>query len=317
MYKAHYGVEPIIKAWKDTPAQIAPSTYYAAKKRPPSKRELRDADLREKITRIHKENYGVYGVRKIHAALGREGEHVANSRVRRLMRELGLRGISRAKGPRTTKPAPQSDRPADLVNRQFTAGRPNELWVADITYVGTHRGWVYVAFVSDVYSRLVVGWQVSTQLYADLALDALRMGIWRRQRHGQDLSGLIHHSDRGVQYRAVHYTNRLNECEAVASVGSKGDSYDNAMAEALNSLYKAELIRNRGPWKSVSDVEIATAEWVEWWNERRLHGELGHRPPVEIEDHYWTSEHPDPNYSRAPKTLFETRHRTLSTKHDT
>lgn len=286
-HKHEFGVEPIITAWEDTPAQIAPSSYYAAKKRPPSDRELRDRDLCEKISRIHEHNYGVYGVRKVHAALRREGERVAESTVRRLMRQLGLRGVSRTKGPRTTKPAPETGRPLDLVNRQFVATRPNELWVADITYVRTFSGWVYVAFVLDVYSRMIVGWQVSTRLYTDLALDALRMGIWRRQHQGHDLTGLVHHSDRGVQYRAVRYADRLAECDAVASVGSKGDSYDNAMAEALNSLYKAELVRNKGPWQSINDLEVATAEWVDWWNERRLHGELDHRPPSEVETVYW------------------------------
>ncbi|CAG7622917.1 hypothetical protein GCM10027299_25380 [Larkinella ripae] len=291
-HRAEFGVEPICRALEDTPAQIAPSSYYAAKHRPPSERELRDRDLCENIARIHKNNYGVYGVRKIHAALRREGERVAESTVRRLMRQLGLRGISRAKGPRTTKPAPETGRPLDLVNRQFIATRPNELWVADITYVRTFSGWVYVAFVLDVYSRMIVGWQVSTRLYTDLALDALRMGIWRRQRAGHDLTGLTHHSDRGVQYRAIRYADRLAECDAVASVGSKGDSYDNAMAEALNSLYKAELVRNLGPWQSINDLEIATAEWVDWWNERRLHGELDQRPPAEIEGAYWATRQP-------------------------
>lgn len=291
-HKAEYGVEPIIRAWQDTPAQIAPSSYYAAKQRPPSDRELRDRDLCEKIARIHEDNYGVYGVRKVHAALRREGERVAESTVRRLMRQLGLRGVSREKGPRTTKPAPETGRPMDLVNREFVAARPNELWVADITYVRTFSGWVYVAFVLDVYSRMIVGWQVSTRLYTDLALDALRMGVWRRERAGQDLTGLIHHSDRGVQYRAIRYADRLAECDAVASVGSKGDSYDNAMAEALNSLYKAELVRNLGPWESINDLEYATAEWVDWWNERRLHGELGHVPPAEVEAAYWAARMP-------------------------
>lgn len=288
-HRAEFGVESICRALEDTPAQIAPSSYYAAKKRPPSDRALRDRELCEKIARIHEKNYGVYGVRKIHAALRREGERVAESTVRRLMRQLGLRGVSRAKGPRTTKPAPETGRPIDLVNRQFVATRPNELWVADITYVRTFSGWVYVAFVTDVYSRMIVGWQVSTRLYTDLALDALRMGIWRRERAGHDLTGLTHHSDRGVQYRAVRYTERLEECDAVASVGSKGDSYDNAMAEALNSLYKAELVRNLGPWQSINDLEVATAEWMDWFNDRRLHGELDQRPPAEVEAAYWVS----------------------------
>ncbi len=291
-HRVEFGVEPICRALEDTPGQIAPSGYYAAKRRPRSVRELRDRALCEKIVRIHEDNFGVYGVRKIHAALRREGEHVAESTVRRLMRRLGLRGISRAKGPRTTKPAPETGRPLDLVNRQFVATRPNELWVADITYVRTFSGWVYVAFVLDVYSRMIVGWHVSSRLYADLALDALRMGIWRRQRAGHDLAGLTHHSDRGAQYRAIRYADRLAECDAVASVGSKGDSYDNAMAEALNSLYKAELVRNFGSWQSINDLEIATAEWVDWWNERRLHGELKWRPPAEIEADYWAAHQP-------------------------
>ncbi len=190
-----HGVEPICRVLADTPAQIAPSTYYAAKTRPPSQREIRDRDLSEQITRIHRENYGVYGVRKVHAQLRREGVRVAESTVRRLMRRVGLRGICRMKGPRTTKPSPETVRPLDLVNRQFTATGPNELWVADLTYVRTFSGWVYVGFVLEVYSRMIVGWQISTRLYTDLALDALRMGIWRRKRVGHDLAGLIHHSD--------------------------------------------------------------------------------------------------------------------------
>jgi len=298
-HRAEFGVEPICRALEDTPAQIAPSSYYAAKSRPLCARAVRDEELCAAITRIHEANYGVYGVRKIHAELRREGRRVAESTVRRLMRQLGLRGISRAKGPKTTKPAPETDRPTDLVQRQFVASHPNELWVADLTYVRTFSGWVYVAFVLDVYSRMIVGWQVSTRLYTDLALDALSMGIWRREHAGQDLTGLTHHSDRGVQYRAIRYAERLDECDAVASVGSKGDSYDNAMAEALNSLYKAELIRNRGPWTSINDVEIATAEWVDWYNERRLHGELGHVPPAEHEAAYWAA-NPQP-------VLLETR----------
>lgn len=298
-HRAEFGVEPICRALEDTPAQIAPSSYYAAKSRLLCARAVRDEELCAAITRIHEANYGVYGVRKIHAELRREGRRVAESTVRRLMRQLGLRGISRAKGPKTTKPAPETDRPTDLVQRQFVASHPNELWVADLTYVRTFSGWVYVAFVLDVYSRMIVGWQVSTRLYTDLALDALSMGIWRREHAGQDLTGLTHHSDRGVQYRAIRYAERLDECDAVASVGSKGDSYDNAMAEALNSLYKAELIRNRGPWSSINDVEIATAEWVDWYNERRLHGELGHVPPAEHEAAYWAA-NPQP-------VLLETR----------
>jgi putative transposase len=281
--REEHGVQPVLQALEQTPAEIAPSTYYAAKSRPESARTARDRELAGKIERVHEDNYGVYGARKVWRQLNREGVDVARCTVERLMRENGLRGLLRDKSPRTTRPAAESSRPADLVDRDFTATRVNELWVADITYVRTAAGWVYAAFVLDVYSRLIVGWQVATSLYTDLALDALQMAIWRRQAAGADLAGLVHHSDRGVQYRAVRYTQRLAEADAVASVGSKGDSYDNAMAEAFNSLYKAELVRNKGPWRGIDDLEIATVEYIDWYNNRRLHGELGHVPPAEYE----------------------------------
>ncbi|WP_327668083.1 MULTISPECIES: IS3 family transposase [unclassified Streptomyces] len=291
-YKHLFGVQPICDVLAETDAPIAPSTYYAAHTRPPSARSLRDAELTEEIRRIHTENYGVYGARKVHAALAREGAAVARCTIERLMRQEGLRGVIRAKGPRTTRPAPETDRPADLVERQFTATAPNQLWVADITYIRTFSGWVYAAFVIDVFSRMVVGWQVATSLYTDLALDALEMAIWRRRHTGSDLTGLTHHSDRGVQYRAIRYTERLADEAAVPSVGSKGDSYDNALAEAFNSLFKAELIRNKGPWTSINDVEIAVAEYVDWFNQRRLHGELGHITPAEHETAHYAAEPP-------------------------
>jgi putative transposase len=283
MLRGEFGVEPISRALEDTPAQIAPSTYYAAKTRPVSARSRRDQELTAVITDIHEDNYGVYGARKMTAALRRAGHRVAESTVRRLMRAAGLSGLVRAKSPRTTRPAAETDHPADLVNREFVASGPNQLWVADITYVKTFSGWVYAAFIIDVFSRLIVGWQVATSLYTDLALDALKMAVWRRSHAGHDLTGLVHHSDRGVQYRALRYTQRLAEADAVASVGSRGDSYDNALAEAFNSLYKAELVRNRGPWVGINDLEIATAEYVDWFNNRRLHGEIGHIPPTELE----------------------------------
>lgn len=269
--------------------QIAPSTYYASRKRPPSARALRDEQLKVEIQRVHADNYGVYGQRKVHAQLvregicGQQGRPVARCTTQRLMRTLGLRGISRAKGPRTTVPGTGPDTRDDLVQRDFTATAPNQLWVADITYIKAHSGWVYAAFVIDVFSRLAVGWQLSTSLRTDLALDALNMGIYLRQRGGHDLSKLIHHSDRGVQYLAIRYTEEIDRVGAVASVGSKGDSYDNALAEAFNSLFKAELIRNRGPWKSIDDLEIAVAEYIDWFNNKRLHGEIGLVPPVEYE----------------------------------
>jgi putative transposase len=281
--RKEHGVQPVLRVLEGTPAQIAPSTYYAVKTRPESARAASDRELTEKIKRVHEANYSVYGARKVRAELNRHGVEVARCTVERLMREAGLRGLLRDKSPRTTRPAPETGRPTDLVERDFTATRANELWVADITYVHTTAGWVCAAFVLDVFSRLIVGWQVATSLYTDLALDALQMAIWRRQADRADLTGLVHHSDRGVQYRAIRYTQRLAEADAVASVGSRGDSYDNAMAEAFNSLYKAELVRNRGPWRGLEDLEIATVEYIDWYNNRRLHGELGHIPPAEYE----------------------------------
>ena len=299
------GVEPICEVLTESGVRIAPSTYYAARNRQPSARAVRDAELVQDIKTAHKANLGVYGARKIHAVLNREGVSVARCTVERLMRAEGLRGIPREKTRRTTfGEGAETERPEDLVKRKFIATGPNQLWVADLTYVRTHAGWTYVAFVLDVFSRMVVGWQVSTSLRTDLALDALDMGLWARSRAGQDVTGLIHHSDRGVQYRAIRYTERLAEAEAVASVGSKGDSYDNAMAEALNSLFKAECIRNptmrpAGGWKNVTEVEIAVAEYVDWFNHRRLHGELGLVPPAEYETNYWASQ-PDQHYRKNP-----------------
>ena len=285
-HKERFGVEPICEVLREAGVQVAPSSYYAAKTRPPSARSLKDAATTRVIVEVHAENYCVYGVRKVHAELARRGYRVAQCTVRRLMRNAGLRGINRSKGPRTTIPGAGSDTRPDLVERRFSATRPDQLWVADITYCRTFAGWVYAAFVLDVFSRRVVGWQLSTSLRTDLALDALEMGIWTRQHAGHDVSGLIHHSDKGSQYLAIRYTQRLAEAGAVASVGSTGDSYDNAMAEAFNSLFKAELVRNRGPWKSIDDLEIAVAEYVDWFNHRRLHGELGLIPPAEFESNY-------------------------------
>ena len=282
------GVERICATLTSADVPIAPSTFYAARTRPPSARALRDEELKPIIAKVHKENYGVYGIRKMHAQLNREevlagSQAVARCTTQRLMKDLGLRGISRLKGPRTTVPGTAPDTRKDHVNRAFVADRSDRLWVADITYVKTFAGWVYCAFILDVFSRRVVGWQVSTSLRTDLALDALNMGLWTRRHDGHDTSALVHHSDRGVQYVAIRYTERLAEAGAVASVGSKGDSYDNAMAEAFNSLFKAELVRNRGPWNNIDDLEIAVAEYIDWFNFRRLHGEIGLVPPVEYE----------------------------------
>ena len=285
-HKDQFGVEPICRD-----LQIAPSTYYAHRTRAPSARSVSDAARSEVIAKVHADNFGVYGVTKIHAELNRLGHRVPRCTVHRLMRAAGLRGITRAKGPRTTIPGAGPDTRPDLVDRDFTATAPNQLWVADITYCRTFAGWVYAAFVIDVYSRRVVGWQLSKSLRTDLALDALEMGIWTRQRQGRDVAGVTHHSDKGVQYLAVRYTQRLAEAGAVASVGSTGDSYDNALAEAFNSLFKAELVRNKGPWKSIDDLEIAVAEYIDWFNHRRLHGQIGLIPPAEHEDTYYRHHH--------------------------
>ncbi|MFL1596267.1 IS3 family transposase [Rhodococcus ruber] len=288
-HKHRWGIEPICRVLSEnTEVKIAPGTYYAFIGREPSARARRDAVLKEHIMRIHSHpRMRVYGIRKIHAQLVREGREVARCTIERLCRELGVRGTVRGKWPRTTKPAPETDRPGDLVERDFTATAPNQLWVADLTYVRTQSGWVYVAFVLDVFSRMIVGWQTSTRMYTDLALDALKMGLWARRRAGHDVTGLVHHSDRGVQYRALRFAQTLDQAAAVASVGSKGDSYDNAMAEALNSLYKAELIFLDGPWAGREDVEAATAQWVHWFNTERVHGMLDYRTPAEVETaHY-------------------------------
>ena len=276
-HKDDFGVEPICDV-----LQVAPSTYYAAKRRAPSARALDDARLKVAIVRLHEDNLGVYGVRKMWRALLRAGIVVGRDHVARLMRELGLEGVVRGKVKRTTVPAAVAARPGDLVNRVFTAPAPNRTWVADITYVWTARGFCYVAFVVDVYSRRIVGWRVSTSLHADLALDALEMAICMRRTEGL-LDGLVHHSDRGVQYLSIRYSDRLADVGAVASVGSKGDSYDNALAETVNGLYKAELIRRRGPWRNAEHVEIATGGYVDWWNTHRLHSACGHLPPAEYE----------------------------------
>ena len=277
-HRASFGVEPICQV-----LAVAPSSYYAARTRPPSARSTRDEELKREIARIHAANFGVYGVRKLWRALRREGSPIGRDRAARLMTALGLTGVNRAKSIRTTQPGPLSQRPADLVERVFAAAAPNRLWLADITYVWTVSGFCYTAFIVDAFSRRIVGWRVAASLRAELALDALEMAIWAR---GADLAGLVHHSDRGVQYLAIRYTERLADAGAVNSVGSKGDSYDNALAESVNALYKAELIRRQRSWRSVEEVELATADWVDWWNERRLHGACGDIPPAEFEAAY-------------------------------
>ena len=274
-----HGVEPICRT-----LAIAPSSYYAARSRPASARAIRDGLVGADIGRIHRANYAVYGARKVWHALRREGVAVGRDQVGRVMRGLGLVGAVRGATKRTTIPSELSPRPADLVERVFAAAAPNRLWVADITYVSTWAGFVYTAFVIDAFSRAIVGWRVSVSLRAELALDALEMAIWSRR--SADLAGLVHHSDRGVQYLAIRYTERLADEGAVTSVGSRGDSYDNALAESVNGLYKTELIRARGPWRTADQVELATAAWVAWWNAERLHSACGDVPPSEFEAAY-------------------------------
>jgi putative transposase len=270
--------------------QVAPSTYYSAKGRAPCRRAERDAELKAHIRRVFDANYGVYGARKVWRQLNREGISVARCTVERLMRQMGLAGRVRGRRRRTTIPADPLARPRDLVDRRFVASAPNRLWVADITYVATWPGFAYVAFVTDVFSRRIVGWRVSNTLRSDLALDALEMAIWTRKE--QRLDGLVHHSDRGVQYLSIVYTERLAEAGAVTSVGSRGDSYDNALAESVIGLYKAELITMRAPWRSIEDVELATLSWVHWWNNQRLHSAIGDLPPLEFEAAHYAQQLP-------------------------
>jgi len=280
-----YGVEPICAV-----LPIAPSLYYAVKartrepKREPA-RTQRDARLRVQIGRVWREHREVYGVRKVWQQLRRDGHPAARCTVARLMRQLGLRGAVRGRQfKRTTMVEPAAARPADLVTRQFTATRPNQLWVADLTYVATWRGFVYVAFVIDVFSRRIVGWRASSSLRSDLALDALEQALYARPIEKSER--LVHHSDRGVQYVSIRYTDQLAEAGIEPSVGSIGDSYDNALAETVIGLYKTEEIRRRGPWKGLESVEFATLEWVAWYNGRRLLEPLGYVPPVEFEQAY-------------------------------
>jgi putative transposase len=291
-HRERFGVEPICRVLTEHGCKIAPNTYWVARKRPPSKRACRDAELVVEIRRVYEQNLFVYGADKVWAQLNRENIRVARCTVERLMRAEGLSGARRGKAfTVTTRPDDRQHRPADLVERQFRAPAPNRLWVADLTYVKTHTGWIYVAFIIDVYSRMIVGWQASRSLRSDLAIDALEMAVWNRQRAAADLTGLIHHSDRGGQYLSIRYSERLADNDIVASVGSKGDSFDNAMAESFNGLFKWELIYRQGPWRGIDDVDFATMTYVDWFNHRRLHGEITddatYITPTEAEAHYY------------------------------
>jgi len=284
-HREHYGVEPICRE-----LPIAPSTYYEHKARQsdPSRlpaRVQRDRELSGSIRRVWEENFRAYGPRKVWRQLHREGIRAARCTVERLMRREGLQGVVRGRKKRTTIPACVDELPLDRVQRRFVASRPNELWIADFTYVATWSGFVYVAFVIDVFARCIVGWRVSRSMQTDLVLDALEQALHARQVG----DGLIHHSDRGCQYLSIRYTERLQEVGVEPSVGSTGDSYDNAMAESIIGLYKAEVIHARGPWRSLDAVEYATLEWVDWFNNRRLLEPIGYVPPVEFEREYYRS----------------------------
>jgi len=282
-HRDEHGVEPICRQ-----LPIAPSTYYEQKAREVDPGRLpnrikRDRVLEPEIQRVWDENLQVYGVRKVWRQLNREYIEVARCTVARLMQRLGLKGVTRGAKAWTTIRDDSLDRPADLVNRQFIATCPNQLWVADITFVATWSGFVYVAFIVDVFARSIVGWRVSHSLKTELVLDALEQALWSRT----NIEGLIHHSDRGCQYLSIRYTEKLAEAGIDASVGSVGDSYDNALAETINGLYKTEVIRRRGPWKAIEEVEYATLEWVDWFNNRRILEPIGNIPPAEYELMYY------------------------------
>ena len=282
-FRALYGVEPICRE-----LPIAPSTYYRHKALEDNpelrcKRYHQDEVLKPEVMRVWTENKRVYGVNKVWKQLKREGIKVARCTVGRLMRTQGLAGIRRGRRCITTIPDEYAAKPLDFVNRNFTAIRPNQLWVADITYVATWSGFVYVAFVIDVYSRKIVGWRALKSLQTDLILDALEQALWARGKP----KGVIHHSDRGSQYVSIRYTERLSEIGFTASVGSVGDSYDNALAETINGLYKTEVIHKNGPWKGLEQVELVTLDWVDWFNNKRLLSSIGDIPPAEHEENYY------------------------------
>jgi putative transposase len=287
------GVESICRVLRGHGVSIAPSTYYAVKARPPSMRQRRDEQLLAEIRRVHADHYGVYGARKVWRHLRREGQVVARCTVERLMRADGLRGAVRGKKVRTTVADPGHQRATDRVNRDFAATGPNRIWVADFTHVAAWDGIVYVAFVVDVYSRAIVGWSAATNKRTPLVLGALNMALWRRDRADRPVhSGLIHHSDAGSQYTSFRFTSHLLDAGIDASIGTVGDALDNALMESTIGLYKTELIKPRGSWRSLAQVELATAEWVDWYNTARLHSATDYTPPDEYESRYYAQHQP-------------------------
>lgn len=290
-YRDQFGVELICRVLGNTTGGFMTSRgYRAVKNRPMSDRAIRDQVLGDEIERLHAENYGVYGVRKMYYLMRRQGWIVGRDQVARVMKTRGVTGVKRGKTTFTTKTKTSDSYPADKVQRRFQAERPNQLWVADITYVATWAGFAYVAFVTDVFSRKIVGWSVSSTLKTDmLPLQALNMAAWMVS---DDLTGLVHHSDRGSNYVSLAYADRIVELGGTPSVGSKGDSFDNALAESQFALFKTELIKKRRPWRTVEQVELATLEWVWWFNNQRLHSEIGNVPPIEIEQAYYAEKDP-------------------------
>lgn len=284
-HRGEFGVEPICEV-----LQVAPSTYYAAKARPPSARTVRDAEVGAKLVELWEANYRVYGVRKLWKAAQRAGVEIGRDQVARLMRKAGIEGARRTKRVRTTRRDDLAARHPDLVERDFTATAPNQFWVTDLTYVPTWAGVAYVCFIIDAFSRTIVGWRVAPHMRTDMVLDAIEMARWSR---GTRHEGLRCHSDAGSQFTSIRYGERLAEIGATPSIGSIGDSYDNALAETVNGYYKAELIRGparTGPWKTVEDVELATLSWVHWHNTSRLHGYLADRPPAEFEAAFYAAQ---------------------------
>lgn len=282
-----WGVEPICAVLSECGIKIAPSTFYEWLHKTPSNREQKDQRLLEQIRRVHKENFGVYGARKVWLQLNRENIPVARCTVERLMRKAGLFGVTRGK-PKKHDTGIKETSADDLVKRNFQPVAPNRLWVADITYVPTSSGWAYVGLVIDAYARRILGWSISTTMDTKLVLDALDNAIWTRKKNNQDdFTELVHHSDRGSQYTSIALTEKLVEAGIAASVGSVGSSYDNALAETINGLYKAELIKNHKPWSMINEVELATAEWINWYNNHRIYQYCGDIPPVELENNYY------------------------------
>ena len=287
-HKGVFGVEPICRVLSEHGCPIAPSTYYDTARRPRPARAVRDEQLKAAIGRVHAGNFGVYGARKVWLALNREGTVVARCTVERLMRELGLAGARRGSQRRTTVADPAAVRPADLVKRRFSPPAPDRLWVADFTYVPTWSGMVYVAFVIDAYSRRILGWRTATSMRTALVLDALEQALCARNRDGRgSLAGLVHHTDAGSQYTSIAFTERLAAAGAQPSVGTVGDAYDNALAESVIGLFKTELISPRGPWRTAEQVELATLDYVDWYNHQRLLETCGDIPPAELETAYY------------------------------